>query len=225
MENHWDSLDVAVGVYTKPITFSPFGDIFVGSQGSDESRGDIYRSTDNGDTWVQTSFPDTLDGSALVINSEGHIFAGTGFGVYRSTDNGETWNQINEGFEDILGNPVVVALGIHPLTGDIFAALGGKGVYRLRDKEEVWMRTSLTVRTIQTLVFNLNGDIFAGAHISTSGPEGVFCSKDNGENWTQINSGLTNTDVRALTIDSSGFLYVGSFFPTGVFRSVQSTIR
>ncbi|MFQ5710045.1 MAG: WD40/YVTN/BNR-like repeat-containing protein [bacterium] len=221
----WDSLDVAPFVDIKPIAFNSAGDIFVGSQTSDESRGDIYVSRDNGDSWTQTSFPDSIGTDALAINNAGHIFAGTGFGVYRSTDNGETWTQLNQGFEDLLGHPLVDALAIHPLTDELFAALFSDGVYRLRNDEEGWIPTSLTASRIGTLVFNEKGDIFAGGRHAPPTVGGVFCSRDNGENWRQINSGLTNTDVRALTIDSSGFLYAGSFFPTGVFRSVRSTIQ
>jgi len=65
---------------------------------------------------------------------------------------------------------------------------------------------------IHTLAINSSGDIFAGG----IGGE-VFRSTDNGDNWTQINNGLTNTDVRALAINSSGDIFAGTH-GGGVYR-------
>lgn len=38
----------------------------------------------------------------------------------------------------------------------------------------------------------------------------------------QVNTGLTNRDVRSLAINSSGYIFAGSY-GSGVFRSMQST--
>jgi hypothetical protein len=57
----------------------------------------IMRSTNGGATWSQvyaTEYPVT----SLVMNSQGHIFAGTiHYGVLRSNDDGSTWSQVNNG--------------------------------------------------------------------------------------------------------------------------------
>ena len=60
---------------------------------------------------------------------------------------------------------------------------------------------------------NLSG-IFAGT------PEGIFRSTDNGDKWTQINSGLTNIDVRTLIVDADGYIFAGT--AGGIFKSVNS---
>ncbi len=39
---------------------------------------------------------------------------------------------------------------------------------------------------VYSLAINSNGDIFAGTD------DGIFRSTDNGDNWVQINQGLTN---------------------------------
>ena len=65
---------------------------------------------------------------------------------------------------------------------------------------DFWQQTNgPSGATVNSLDINSNGDIFAG----TDGG-GVFRSRDNGATWSQINTGLTNTDVRALAINSSG---------------------
>ena len=50
------------------------GDVFAGTF----EGGGVYRSTDNGETWVEINHDDiTVDVRALAINANGHIFAGT----------------------------------------------------------------------------------------------------------------------------------------------------
>ena len=72
---------------------------------------------------------------------------------------------------------------------------------------------------VQDFAINNSGDIFAGAlgNATTGAGGGVFRSTDNGDNWSQINSGLTNSSVRALAINSSGDIFAGTD-GGGVFR-------
>src|SRR5262249_35950854 len=65
------------------------------------------------------------------------------------------------------------------------------------------------------LATNAGGDIFVG----TQGG-GIFRSTDSAETWTGINSGLTDTNVRALAITGAGHIFAGTF--TGVFRSTDN---
>jgi photosystem II stability/assembly factor-like uncharacterized protein len=69
------------------------GHIFAGTSG-----GGVFRSTDNGDNWVQINQGIAGQGLyiySLAINSSGYIFAGTADGVFQSTVNGANWVQIN----------------------------------------------------------------------------------------------------------------------------------
>ncbi len=65
--------------------------------------------------------------------------------------------------------------------------------------------------SVEDFAINSGGDIFAG----TDG--GVYRSNDNGDTWSQINSGLTNTSVQALAINSNGDIFAGTD-GGGVFR-------
>ncbi len=72
--------------------------------------------------------------------------------------------------------------------------------------------TTLAIDTINKQIF-----IFAG----TAGG-GIFRSTDNGENWQQFNSGLTNTHVTSLAIDASkGQIFAGTM-GGNVFRSTNN---
>jgi len=83
--------------------------------------------------------------------------------------------------------------------------------------QNFWQQTNgPTGGTIRALAINnSNGHIFAG----TLGG-GVFRSMDNGNNWTAVNTGLTNTDISSLAINSSGHIFAGN--RSGVFRSVNN---
>ena len=119
------------------------------------------------DVWQQTNGPYGGNISALAINANGDIFAGTeDDGVFRSTNNGATWPPSTTG----LTNPFVRSLAINA-SGHLFAGTWGDGVFRSMDNGGGWtaINTGLTDLTIQSLAINAGGDIFAGTEGS-----GVF---------------------------------------------------
>src|SRR5438552_8835406 len=64
------------------------------------------------------------------------------------------------------------------------------------------------------LATNPSGHVFVG----TQGG-GVFRSTDNGGTWTGVSDGMTDTNVRALAINSASHIFAGTF--SGVFRSTD----
>jgi hypothetical protein len=58
-------------------------------------------------------------------------------------------------------------------------------------------------------------NLFAGTSY-----DGVFLSTDNGDNWIDVNSGLTNTDVNAMAVSGTN-IYVGTY-NGGVFLSTDN---
>ena len=71
--------------------------------------------------------------------------------------------------------------------------------------------------SVISLAINSSGDIFAG----TFEGGGVYRSTDNGDNWTLIDNGLTNTYVTALAINSSNNIFAATF-GGGAFRSTDN---
>ena len=60
----------------------------------------IFRSIDNGQSWIESSLPTLWAGSFAIIpnGTNGmNIFSGTYFSVYLSTNNGSDWTHVNEG--------------------------------------------------------------------------------------------------------------------------------
>ena len=68
---------------------------------------------------------------------------------------------------------------------------------------------------VTTLAINSAGDIFAGTR-----EHGVFRSTDNGNNWSQVNNGITDFDIRSIAINQSGHVFVGAC--VGVLRSTDN---
>jgi len=164
--------------------------------------------------WQQTNLSSGVIVRSLVINSSGHIFAGTAdVGVFRSLNNGDNWTQVNSG---------LINLNIQPLainsSGHIFAGTLGDGVFRSTDNGASWtqVKTGLANPVILSLAINASGHVFAG----TSGG-GIFRSMDNGNTWTSVNASLTNTKVVSLAISASGHIFAGTN-GGGVFRSTDN---
>jgi photosystem II stability/assembly factor-like uncharacterized protein len=191
------------------LAYNSIGNIFAGSSDG------IYRSTDNGDTWSQINSGLTTNYIyTIVVNSNGHIFCGTNAGVFKSTNNGNNWTSMSNG----LTNSAVGCLTINSL-GDLFAGTGD-GVFLSSDGGSNWSQVSVGLPTgsIYALIVNELNHIFA-----SPGESGVYRSTDNGTTWSAINTGMESTTwVKALTINSSDFIFAGTNKGL-VFRSTQSS--
>ena len=66
------------------------------------------------------------------------------------------------------------------------------------------------------LIATVNGYLFAGSY-----GDGVFRSSDNGDNWIQVNNGLTALFVLSFATDTSGNIFAGTYFGNEVFRSTD----
>jgi len=90
----------------------------------------IYKSTDNGISWVNKTGAGP-DYSSLIINSDGVMCAGTrGYWVYTSTDNGENWQLVKSGMGD---DKFVLSL-LTNSTGYLFAGMDYYGLYKSVNK-------------------------------------------------------------------------------------------
>jgi hypothetical protein len=209
------------------------------------------RSTDNGNTWVQTDngLQNVRVGS-MTIDADGNIYAG-GYenGVYKSTNNGDNWVNIG-------GAAFAKGLQFNS-SGDLFLASWGGGFWKLPAGDTVWVNLTSNIGAswIWTLFIDSNDYIYAEGKRSEDNGEtwiqmgntghgassyaensvgelfcgtmnfgsGVFRSTDNGDNWTAINTGLPSLDIRSIAIDSDDYLYAG---PLGysLFKTTTSTV-
>jgi len=180
--------------------------LFTGTWASSYPGG-VFKSTNNGTNWlaVNTGLSDTSI-MALAVNGS-YIFAGTvNGGVFRSSNNGTNWVSMNAG----LTNPTIYSLGVNGT--NIFAGTYN-GIYLSTNNGVSWSFTGLTGYLIFAIE-SIGSNVFAG----TSG-SGVFRTSNNGVNWVEVNSGLTNTAIQCFTVIGPN-LYAGTF--SGVFLTTNN---
>ncbi len=193
--------------------------VFVGTFGG------VFLSTNNGSSWsdISTGLPSgpmgsimvgalAVDGTNLFAGSSGYglkAYHQVGQGVFLSTDYGTNWTAVNNGLTD----PSVSALAISGT--NLFAGTSHWGwdnggcVFLSANSGRSWTQTSLPNCWIKS--FAINGpNLFAGTG------RGVFHSTNNGTSWTQVNTGLTDTNVIALATSGTN-LFAGTY-GHGVWR-------
>lgn len=208
-----------------PISFLNFGGaIYAGT-----SAGGIYRSINNGSTWVATR--NGLAGKALTVNSlaanGNSIFAGTFNGVYRSDDNGQSWVRASSGFPS--GDIPVFALVAKD--GILFAGTGdlignGRGMFRSTNNGQSWteINNGLSKRNVTSLV-RIGAEIFASTgHLNDlTGSGGLFRTSNNGDTWVASANGIAFFGIvpPITTLLAAGNVFFAATV-LGLYRSTDS---
>ncbi len=135
-------------------------DLFVSSVGDlyylfDE---EIYKSTNNGDDWINVGNGVNGYSFSITEHSNGNIFVGTNEGIYRSTDAGNSWTKDVSGLTD-----GALSLAIHS-NGSIFAG-GYNSTARSNDLGQTWslFTSGMFNCRITDLAFGTGDILFASA--------------------------------------------------------------
>ena len=144
--------------------------------------------------------PESHTGQALAIDPDtpDTLYAGTYSGVFKSTDGGGNWSPVNTG----LTNTSVYDSGDrpgdagHPLCRDVWRRVfkstnGGVELERGQHRPDQSLRVQAWQSTRRR------------RPLSMPGQEAGACSRarTSGGSWSEVNDGLTNTEVFALAID------------------------
>ena len=199
--------------------------------------------------WLPTNGPNGGVVSALVIDSNDRIYAGTlNGGVFLSQNQGTSWEQVNSG----LPTWKIQTLCLTP-DGDIFVATGKGDIFISRNHGKDWKISASSPSEIHTISVSGKGDLFIGsgkhgifaltgdkgecrqtglARASVQsiaiGPDdklyaattrGLFLSVDYGESWKPIHA--PSSFILSLAIDQDGQLFAGTMVGK-VYRSVDS---
>ena len=188
------------GTYTHTSFFGSGNTIFAGIGGG--YTGEVLISRDNGKTWTEpnSSFIENVNCFTMI---NGTLFAGTDHGVFMTTNDGHNWSAA-----DTVGLSHSV-IGLVHLSGDLFAATSGEGIYRSSDNGASWKEVNSTNYDFQGLA-TIGDDIFAAAFQfpgDTTG--GIFVTTNNGASWKEANNGLTDHTINALYSNGSD-LFAGS---------------
>ena len=151
------------------------------------------------------------------------LYAGTSGGVYRSFDGADHWTKANNGLVPDDAKLASMALGVNrllidPADPDVVYAGTTQGVFKTRNKGELWSR--LAVDLGELYVSSLVLEPGNGQHLYMGTSAGMFQSRDGGQTWKATNEGLDNLNIRAIAMDphDSRVLYAGTN-GSGLFRS------
>jgi ligand-binding sensor domain-containing protein len=213
VRTNWPTSD-AQGLYD--MTIDPSGRIWVVTYEAQGSYHGVFRSDDNGDSWIPIDFPET-NLTAIATDAFGHIFIGTWrHGIYRSTNDGDTWTQTGPptlGVQDIACSSI----------GSVFATtFGDSALYRSTDGGVTW---TPKIKGIQFQAIPISTDPVV------TGPDslvyvsciGIFRSTDNGENWVSISQGY-DLDAHTLLLTSPGHIFAGCQ-SGGVYRTTNDGVN
>ncbi|HQT91189.1 MAG TPA: T9SS type A sorting domain-containing protein, partial [Candidatus Kryptobacter bacterium] len=182
----------------------------------------VFRSTDDGDTWIESDSglaeagADLTSLASLVgISGDTILLAGSSpGGVFASTDAGESWNPANTG----LRNQYVKAIQMEGAT--VLAATAG-GIFRSENETAYWIRSdSGTADSIFTAFGSDGVNLFAGSGSLSPEVTGrlfelkyvndVFLSTDNGITWTMLESQIADSSFITSLVSVNGNLTVGT---------------
>jgi len=175
---------------------------------------EIYSGTDQG-VFISNTFGEhwvafnngltSKDVSAILKDSIGNLFAGTGSGgVFMSADDGANWNPANTGLAN-LDASCLVKSGSY-----LFCGTRGGGIFRSSNNGNNWspVNNGLGNLYINSLV-NCGNTLFAGTG------NGAWISTDHGDTWSAVAAGLSNTYFNVLAVAGSQ-VFAGT--NAGVYR-------
>ena len=232
-QDYWQRINTPDSLILKDIIVDNQGGILISSW-NNFSKGGVYRSDDNGNTWVRKNIGFVNPNQsilALAIDSYGTLFAGSQNRIYKSSDNSDTWEQVYFAPEYAV-NMSTVRCGY-----DSIVLAGGEnsyGIVRSGDNGMTWnvvLDISHTgwFELITDIQFGPDGIIFACSRITLSNDPGmVYASYDEGRTWQVFSvAGYP----MALGFDNYGRLLRGEFgsglyrydFDTSVWEHILAT--
>ena len=145
----------------------------------------LYRSTDGGETWVNTAGQIPVDTIlSLTSASAGkYIFAGTNDGICRSSDNGNTWETANNGLAWGGG-----AINQFATVDTVLYAAVGTGVYRSTDFGSSWMPVNNGLITIGGITLPVLGIVSTSSGLFSTLDDlgGAYVMRPGDTTWESI---------------------------------------
>ena len=180
------------------------GNLFAATHGKG-----LYRSTDNGETWVRmnTSFA-YLELREVSVSPSGTIFVGIdGNYVFRSTDDGQGWT-----YAAVTNQECRIRTISADSSGFVVAGTD-RGAYRSVTNGASWIPSGLTGIGIGSSLIDLRGNIFLGTAM------GIYRSTDRGSTWEPMNTGLGDSLDCCLFETHAGTIMAGT--RSGIYSSTN----
>ena len=159
---------------------------------------DLFRTTDNGDTWSSVGLPGLLTGAIKSIAATANtLFITDSNAVFFSNGALTTWTAANV-------NPNAPITSIQTSGNRVFLTTSDGRIFFSVNEGVNWnlIQNNNTDRPAEDALFT-NGRIL----MTTS--EGLFSSADSGLNWNESNNGILATSIESLHNNDS-FIYAGT---------------
>ncbi|MBI5727571.1 MAG: choice-of-anchor A family protein, partial [Ignavibacteriales bacterium] len=158
----------------------------------------IYTTNNNGTSWDTTNIRlKDIRSIATAPDALGRMYAAAwDAGVYTSIDNGANWMQMNTGLTNLKVNAVHVTNN-----GDLLAATFGGGIFKYSVINSTWAPVTIEYPYVWALTAGSNGMLYAATYGG-----GVYKSEDGGDNWSKMNTGLSNGYIYSVSQDANNNL-------------------
>jgi len=185
--------------------------------------GDVYKSTDNGNTWNDVSGP--LNGTCLYSleispSNSNYVCAATFGNIYRTTNGGTTWNNITGTLP--VSNAAISGITVNGSNPDAawvtFSGFSAADkIYYTSDGGNTWANVSGTLLNIPiNCIEYQNGSndiVYIGTDI------GVFYTDATMNNWLSYNTGLPNVIIDELEVYTPTSKLRAATFGRGIWES------
>jgi photosystem II stability/assembly factor-like uncharacterized protein len=138
-------------------------------------NGGVYKSIDNGITWLQVNIPPNINVTSLCFHNS-TLYLGTLTGIFASSDLGTTWNNVSTGLP-----PVPGVFHLHSNNPVLFAGTA-QGVFLTTDGIN-WTAANSGIpagSNIRSITSN-------GANIYAAGANDIYISNNYGSSWVASN--------------------------------------
>ncbi len=168
-------------------------------------RAGVFRSTDNGVTWVSVNCGLRNEYMSGMAKSGNTLYAWSGYKIYYSTDEGMNWNTITEkkgaGKLAAMDNTIFITNG------------SDKGVLATYDRGASWVKIESGLDNDKIECLYVSGNKLYGG--GKTGGVWVCSPEDEEPAWKQLNPGLTNLEVSQIVVSEGNIIIntnMGAFY-------------
>jgi photosystem II stability/assembly factor-like uncharacterized protein len=158
----------------------------------------IYRSTDAGVTWAQTSTHYYNYGMAVGSGAPNVAYAGGYSDIYKTTDAGATWTTASTGFQGYYPYYIAMSQASSQLAyyGD------SKGISKTTNAGSSWFDTNNNLSVGSICSFSTAPSSAATVYTSIEGV-GVYKTTNSGTNWTLLPTPVTCGNICEFAVNNT----------------------
>ncbi len=197
-QDYWEPVKGLYGADAQDVRYDQDGTIYLATEASG-----VYKSTNNGKTWVGAYGNLEYDCvQSLSISAAGDLFVARSYygEIYRSSDKGNTW--VDAGLNL---SSVPYYARIFSVQGDIFINASPAGLYKLSKNGSQWIAANGISGG------SVNSMCSSGSYLIAGTDGGLYRSSDRGNSWIVVGNSSSNKSVQSIASDRSGNIYLSTY--------------